>query len=398
MKKLVWCSSVLIFSLQFVSSAWALKLELLAVAELPHKMKFEKTVVGGLSAIYFDGDSSTLTAVSDDRGREGAPRFYEFDFNYSDHKLSVVPKAVHLIKTKGPKLTLDMEGLAPLPWGNFLISSEGDLGKKPRAMPEILDVKKDGTLVRSFELPAKFLPEAQGPQTKGIRNNRGLEGLTRAPLGSAGGDHWYLMNEESLVQDSKAEAGPLRLLVYDSPEAWVIKPGKEYVYLPEGGSAEPSTRLTLAGRVSELLALSNEQFLVLERSMQVEPNRFSYVCKIFVAKLADAVDVSGVESLAGKDLKSYKPMKKELVLDLETLKEKLGETDSTQASDQASDPATVNATTKGHSKESIKNSIENFEGLAFGPEVNKKKTLIVVSDDNFKKSERTQILLFSIND
>ncbi len=361
----------LILALVATENTQALKLELLAETTLPSKLKFEKTTVGGLSGIYFDAETSTLSAVSDDRGREGEPRYYDFKLTFADGKLLVVPQAVHLIKKNKAKpqlaAVLDMEGIAPLPWGNFLISSEGDLNHKPRVGPEILDVKKNGTLVRGFDLPSKFMPELTGTQTKGIRNNRGFEGLARTPPG-LGPEKWFLMNEESLLQDSSDEGGPLRLLIYDSPEAWVIKAGKEHLYFPEKGTATPAARLTLAGRVSELLALSNDRLLVLERSMQIEPNQFSYVCKIFEAQIGEASDISAVESLKDKNLGQYKPIAKKLVLDFETLKEKLGGT------------------------------IENFEGLAFGPEVNKKKTLIVISDDNFKKSERTQVLLFSVED
>jgi hypothetical protein len=362
----------------FNSLSWGLKLELLDQITLGHNLKFESSTIGGLSGIYFDSESSTLYAVSDDRGRHGEPRLYEFGFKFTEGKLRVIPQAVHFmhkgvqhedpkskpkIKPKSLGKVLDMEGLAPLPWGNFLISSEGDNNHKPRIPPEILDVKKNGAWVRSFEIPKKFIPEASGKQTRGIRNNRGFEAVTGAPSGN----QIFLIHEEALVQDSDEDAGPVRIVVFGMPEAWVLKPSKELLYQPELGGAKAG-EIQLGGRVTEALALSQDQLLVLERSVQLGTKAMGFTCRLFLANLAGASDISAIESLKKIELQTVKPVKKELVLDFETLKEKLG------------------------------GSIENFEGLAFGPEVNKKKTLIVISDNNFKKSERTQILLFKIED
>jgi hypothetical protein len=368
-----------IFFLAFLHSSvgWGLKLELMDQVTLAHDLKFENTKIGGLSGIYFDSASSTLYAVSDDRGRKGEPRLYEFNFKVNDGKIAITPQAVHFMRKgdqheepaeKAPAkrdlgTILDMEGLAPLPWGNFLISSEGDGNHKPRIAPEILDVKKNGTWVRSFELPQKFIPEKTGRQTRGVRNNRGFEGATATP----GGEQIFLINEEALVQDSEIAEGPLRILVLGMPEAWVIKPSKEHFYWPEKATTK-ADQVRLAGRVAEALSLSSEKLLILERTAEVGTKSMGFVCQIYLASLAGASDVSAIDSLKGAQLESLKPAKKELVLDFDTLKEKLG------------------------------GSIENFEGLAFGPEVNKNKTLIVISDNNFKKSERTQILLFKMKD
>jgi hypothetical protein len=40
--------------------------------------------------------------------------------------------------------------------------------------------------------------------------------------------------------------------------------------------------------------------------------------------------------------------------------------------------------------------LENFEGMAFGPIVNGQKTLLIVSDDNFRKTQKTSFLLFGM--
>jgi hypothetical protein len=40
--------------------------------------------------------------------------------------------------------------------------------------------------------------------------------------------------------------------------------------------------------------------------------------------------------------------------------------------------------------------LENFEGMAFGPIVNGTPTLLIVSDDNFRKTQKTAFLLFGM--
>lgn len=40
--------------------------------------------------------------------------------------------------------------------------------------------------------------------------------------------------------------------------------------------------------------------------------------------------------------------------------------------------------------------LDNFEGLAFGPSVGGLRTLLVVSDDNFRATQKTSFLLFGM--
>jgi hypothetical protein len=342
---------------------WALHLEYLAHVDLPHEMSFQKTKIGGLSGLFFEageGTSGELYSVSDDRGGINEPRFYKFKVGFVKGKLSVTPESVQFIHNKKANL-LDMEALAPLPWGNFLVSSEGDNNKKPRVMPEMMDIKKDGTWVRNFPIPDKFLPELTGEQTKGIRNNTAFEGLTS----------WEPKNliwawtEGPLLQDANGDSGPIRILQYEMPEAWVIKPGKEYLYLPESGQTLKQ-EIIMGAKVSEALAISETDFLVLERTVRLGVKSIGFRCQIYLAHLKGAQDVSALPSLKGRDLSKLKSITKELVLDLDTVKDSLG------------------------------GSVDNFEGMSFGPMVDGKKTILLVSDDNFKRIQKTQFVLLKL--
>lgn len=356
--------SFLIFFIGAVPAALALRLEYVDHVELTHKMSFEKTKIGGLSALVFEPSSSgaegDLYSASDDRGGVNEPRFYKFHLTLKKGKLSIKPESKHFIKGK-PATILDMEAMAPLPWGNFLISSEGDNNKKPRIPPELMDIKKDGTWVRNFSIPEKFIPEGAGEQKKGIRNNTGFEGLTA----------WVPKNliwawlEGPLVQDSNEDSGPIRVLQYEMPEAWVIKPTKEFVYVPEPGKTQEK-EVFLGAKVSEALALSETETLVLERTVKLGVKELGFRCQLYKARLKDAQDVSGFASLKEKDLRKIKTISKELILDFESIRKKLG----------------------GH--------VDNFEGMTFGPLLDGKKTILLVSDDNFKSIQKTQFVLLKL--
>ena len=60
---------------------------------LSSKMKWKNTVIGGLSGLFYK--DSSLFAVSDDRGRYGPPRMYQFDFEIKNgQSLNVSPREV----------------------------------------------------------------------------------------------------------------------------------------------------------------------------------------------------------------------------------------------------------------------------------------------------------------
>ena len=126
----------------------------------------------------------------------------------------------------------------------------------------------------------------------------------------------------------------------------------------------PATGFTVNGP-TEILAVTDTRFLVLERSFSVgvEGNQV----RLYEIDTAGATDVLGLASLAGA---SYKPVTKRLVLDFTTLAGQLG-------------------------------GIANLEGLTFGPKLaNGHDSLVVVADDNFptadSTTDRNQILVFEV--
>lgn len=329
------------------------ELEFFQQITLPHKMKFEKSVIGGLSGLFYDSAMDRIFAVCDDRGNISEPRFYQFKWDIV--KGTITPEKVIFLtvnktelshkssksSTKSFAAVLDMEGISKTPWGDFLFTNEGDMNHKPRVNPQLIEAKPDGTIVKEFEIPKKFLPEPSGQQKKGVRNNLSFEGLATNPNGK----EWIIATEGPLMQDPQKF---VRFIHYTMPEAWVLKAGKEWKY-PWGGVAQDSRALIqMDSGISEITFLNDHRLLVLERGVLVTSSGMEFRIQIF------EVDLSKGEEL-----------KKNLVLDLKA--------------DKNTGP------------------IENYEGMILGPTLSDgKRTLVLVSDDNFMRNLSTKFLIFKI--
>jgi 3-phytase len=283
---------------------------------------------------------------------------------------------VHFLKPSVDKKFLptvfDLEGIAWLPWGTFMLSSEGDGNQKPRLPPELLEVKKDGTYVRSYDLPNDYLPESSGLQQKGVRNNKAFEGLSASPSGQS----VFAALEASLVQDglkgSVQNGEPVRILKFEMAEAWVFKAKKEYIYRLDGPQKTSATSLSLGAGLSEVLSLNDQTLLVLERSVVADVQSVRFQAKLY---LADLSSQAGWDPTLSPEEKKKKiedqklSLKKTLVLDFADL---------------------------------VKNkqieSVDNLEGMTWGPTLSDgRRSLLIVSDDNFSKKQKTQFLSFAVD-
>ena len=352
--------AALIFTL-LVSSfqALALEIEYLNQVVLPNKMAFQKTKIGGLSGLYFDPKTQKLFAVSDDRGFVNEPRIYEFKIQISPKDFKVEPQKVIFLTVNESELShkttaspsklfsrvLDMEAISMTPWGDFLLTNEGDMNKKPRVNPQLFSVNAAGTIMREFDVPKDFLPEPSGEQKKGVQNNLAFEGLAMNPNGK----EWIMATEAALLQDPKDQ---VRFIQYEMPEAWVLKPGKEYRYPMPQGKANPKSLIEFQKGVSEIVYLNDHELLVLERLLDISSDGAKLQIQMFQT-----------------DLKQPGPdgvLNKKMVLDFSSLEAKIGHN-------------------------------ENYEGMTWGPTLpDGRRSLIVVSDDNFMSEQRTQFLLFAV--
>lgn len=358
------------------AEAKSLQLELYAQTVLEKNISVDGSKVGGLSGMFWNG--SKLVAVSDDRGKFGSPRFFELELKLSDAvSVKATEKSsqlklkgtVELKPTKAVKVSvpdkawvLDLEALVDLGNGEYLLSTEGDTNKKPRAMPHLFVVNSEGKYKSDLTLPEKFLPEPLGEQKRGVENNRAFEGVSLTPDQK----HLFAMNEGPLVTDSTpadCTKSWLRLIDFAKNDQGEFKPGSEFAYPVEKIQQEGKGPEVFRG-VSEILALDAHNIIILERGVRLTSKGVSYTGGIYAYDFSALKDISKVSPLC---MPTQAAGKKELLVDLSTALKAEG--------------------------------VENFEAMAWGPLLaDGQRTLLVMSDNNFSSSERTQLLVFAVKE
>lgn len=322
--------------------------------------------VGGLSALVYDRETGLYHALSDDGAEHGAARLFQFQLALVGGRVAedgfTWKGVTRLLDVGGdafaPK-TLDPEGLVVLPSegpeGGFLVSSEGQV--RDGVAPFLRRFDRTGRHVGALELPAETLPAPD----RGIRHNRGGEGLAATPDGR----HLFLAMEGPLSQDGPdptPTTGALaRIYRYE------LASGKlDRAYLvplePVHAAATPAGELEVSG-ISGLLALDSETLVILERSFA---RGAGHAIRLAELDLRDASDVSRVPSLEALDpaaRAALRPAVRRPVLDLHRLGFPL----------------------------------DNLEGLTLGPTLpDGRRLLLMISDNNFNAEQFTQILGFAV--
>ena len=351
----------------------AVTIEFLADFNIEAGTSFEDEMLGGISAVLYDADADRWIGLSDARRRS---RFYELQIELDAESVRVEPTGVvYLSAANGDPVAenvLDPESIVASPWGSFLIATEPDWRSEPVEQAKLLDVDRSGRLVKSFPLPDKFVVEGS-PPVQGVRHNFGFESMTL----SADGSRLFVAAESTLVQDGPEASFDTpafcRLIELDVLER-ELEEVAEYVYPvgPIAPVADFEDVQVFAGLV-ELVALSDAKLLALERIYIRETGgsgRSLNRIRIFLVDLTDASDVSSIASL--EDDISWTPVQKELLVDFDDIVPRLS---------------------PGFQ------SLDNFEAMGLGPELpGGGRSLVVVSDDNFQKTQRSAFLLFRLNE
>lgn len=369
-KGILLCLSILV-SLQGQAFDW----KLLADLQVPSGSRFRGTVVGGLSALF--KTDSHYFALSDDKGKISPPRVYKYRLEVSSVENSSTgkvdfrstPEDIIFFKDKKGFAVgrdfMDPEGMVMLKDGSFLISSEDNAKLKPRRPPELMVFSAEGVLQRKISYPDYMLPERSGRVTKGVRSNLGPEGLTLSPSGK----YVFVAIESVLLQDGDEPTfeneGYSRVLKYRIADNNDLVLEGERLYPISKGSREVGETNFLGSVVSEVKALSDTQLLLLEKSASGSELNPSIYMKLYLADFATGDDIQGKFSVQDQ---AFKPMEKILALDLGTLVDQFS---------------------------SFKR-LDNMEAMEFGPEVNGKKTLVVLSDDNFSERQRSLWMLLEM--
>ena len=339
-------------------------LRLIGDYNIKTKTLFEGVEFGGISGIDRAPDGS-YWAISDERGGErGTPRFYNLaiDFDAGAFKSVRIDKMVYIKGPDGNNLsnttrTADPEDIRVAPNGNLYISSEGVYNSPTnRIQPFVREVKTDGSFVRSFDTPAAF--NYVDNTTAGARNNKLFEALAVAPNGTL-----YTANEDALIEDGPittlAAGSVVRVLKLDPVTA---KTTAQYAYqLPKiPVDKAPTGVFAPDNGMPDLLAVSNNEFIAIERAFA---DGVGNTIRLVLTTIeADTTDVQGLKSLVGAN---YKPMKRELLLEMPIVYQGV--------------------------------KIDNIEGISWGPRLaNGHRTLVLVADNNFADNQVTQFMAFEV--
>lgn len=339
-------------------------LRLIGSYDIKTQTLYEGVEFGGISGIDRAPDGS-YWALSDERGGErGTPRFYSLniDFDSSSFKSVTIKKMVYIKGPDGNNLsstsrTADPEGIRLAPNGNLYISSEGNFGAGASLyQPFVREIRTDGSFVRAFEVPAAF--HYVDNSTTGARSNKLFEALAVTPSGAV-----FTANEDALIED-----GPITTLQSGSVvrvikfEAATGKPVAQYAYaLPRiPVDRAPTGAFAPDNGLPELLAVSETEFIAVERAFA---DGVGNTIRIVLATIEpDTTNVDSMKSLVGA---SYKPLKKQQLLEL---------------------PITYQGV-----------KMDNIEGASWGPRLaNGNRSLVLVADNNFSTSQVTQFLAFEV--
>ncbi len=333
------------------------ELQFLGQQIIPTGTQFQGTQFGGLSGLAYDERRGVFYAFSDDQVNV---RFYTLRIDVSSGVPAVQIIAVTTIRdaTGQPfaPQTVDPEGLALTKDDTLVLTSEGFAVRL--IDPWVREFSLDGRQLRALPVPGAFLPNAAG--TRGVRQNLGFESAGTPPNGR----FVYTGTENALAQDGPpatlAAGSPARLLRYNLQTGTL---DRQYVYStdPIAEPPVPPTQFAVNGLV-ELLPLNNQFLLAMERSFSVGAPGTGNTIKLYRVALPGADDVNGFDSLATL-LGGLQPVAKSLLLDLDSLGLPL----------------------------------DNVEGMAFGPTLpDGRRSLVLVSDNNFAPAQFTQFLLFAV--
>ncbi|NOZ42667.1 MAG: esterase-like activity of phytase family protein [Alphaproteobacteria bacterium] len=355
-------ASLLLFWLMAsFSVAGGITLNYIGMQIIPHNYKFDNTIVGGLSALDYNAATGRFVTISDDRSQKSPARFYGLKLAYDASGFqSWKLTDVHFMKrpdgsrfpgpAKSGKTSVDAEAINLAPGGrSYFWTSEGQANYGEN--PFIREMTLDGTYLRDFAVPKKFLVG----KNSGIRDNLAFEGLTVDP----GGKTIMVSTEGPLLQDGPVaparHGAVIRLIQFD------IKTGQplhEYAYpvAPVHQPSVPPGRFSING-VSAILAVAKHKYIVVERSFAVGAG---LSVRLYLIDLAGATDVKALSSLKTA---RYQPVTKKLLLDTGTL--------------------------------GI--AIDNLEGITFGKRLKDgRRSLLMIADNNFRAAQKTQILAFAV--
>ena len=364
---------------------------------LEHNLLFKDIPVGGLSALTYNPEKKHFLALSDSKGNgRGPPRFYQLNLNKIEeekkYELELIDQVLLRNKIGKPFKPIDPEGIAFFKSDHIFISSEGAQLPDLFEPPGVFTFDSKGKWTSSW--PLSDIYWANDPSQRdlwGVKENRAFEALTISPEQT----QLWLATESSLHQDSlyqtSQENAPLeenrsspgrnlqtpknsnqRGIVDESDKQYIrisrfdmetAQMTAQFIY--EMDSYVEINNLTGHNGLTDFISLGDAKLLVVERtylknnSISGDRKTDKNLVRLFLTDCSKASDVSLYKKLSKGRIVTCG---KKLVADLSS---------------------------------TLGNTVDNIEGITIGPEVSKDRyLLILVSDNNFSRQQKTQFLFF----
>ena len=330
-------------------SSSPISLKLIKEQVLEKNKLFEGHKVGGLSELAFDHKSDHLIALSDDKKNH---RWYKLDFQTKpDYQIQII-KQTFLKSPHSNKLNQNMDPEALLFYGEetVFIANEGQQIYEEHEPTQITVFNKKGVLKSKWDVPAVFWKPKPNKKAGAIgqQDNKGFESLTLDKQK----DILWTATEKPLKQDLIfKDKAFVRLTGFDIKSKKILF---QYPYFLKDSQA---------GGLTALEFLKDNTFISLERAYKKQKQNGANEVQLFWTDCRQAEDIKAYITVN----KKFKACSKKLLWS------------STQEKNM---------------------KIDNLEGLALSPlSVDKKRDLILVSDDNFNpKNQKTQFLFFELTE
>lgn len=315
----------------------------LSYSDALNKLTYDGVEIGGLSSLAYDKRSGAWVSAVDNNADDPARIWFFRDLN--DPR--VVRDPLVLKRPDGTPYNgqdSDNEGLAVLPNGDYLVSSETE--------PSIRIYGRDGVQLASLPIPARFAVTGTTPEGQAT-NNATLEGLTITPSG-----HTIIAAMEGALSGDVSASGDAslhRFLVYRQVHGqWKLE--KQIAYRTDPGM-----------RVPEVAAYGENSFIVEEAAWTAtEGNSVNLFAVTNLSKAPDVSKITNLSDAPARDVVGKKPLAD--LVDCPSL--------GAQAKETQTNPL-----------------LDNFEGMAItGYRGDGYTGVSMISDDNFSATQTTRVL------
>ena len=328
-------------------SSSPVSLELKKEQTLKKGAAFKGLKVGGLSELAFDAKTGRLIALSDDKKKH---RWYELSFSAGpEYQLKIVQQTF-LKSPNSKKLNQNMDPEALLFYGDetVFIANEGQQIYKEHEPTQIFTFNRKGVLKEAWPVPSVFWKATPDKKAGSIgqQENKGFESLTL----DKNKDILWTATEKPLKQDLIFKNKSfVRLTAFDIKNKKMLFQYPYFLQDPKDGG------------LTALEFLKDNTFISLERAYKKNKKDGVNEVQLFLTNCCPAQDVKEHIVLQ----KHFKACSKKLLW-------------------------------SSSQEKNIK--VDNLEGLALSPpSLSNKRTLILVSDDNFNpKNQKTQFLFFDL--